>query len=440
MNAAVASVLPTTAPRKPAAAASPTSSSSTAGHGGFAAALAKAEPGDKQAGSTRLDDDAGLSESKSKKQSAGALIADEIPATADKYITMANGSPISADSRAIPTHVPAHAPPPSLVAMASAGGERADGSAQNAGDNVLNGTADPSAATPGRRPRAFWLDTPTSSASTGVTDDASPTTTAAGTATALPSGKAVLSLRAPGNLSMIEKRLPPSGPGTTAASIQAESGDAGMGEKIATGPLAGLDSHRDEQAQAGSPMPPVTAGPAGSGPADGSLITAMMGSFVAGSANDAMPAGPAPALVLSIDNPRWVTAMAGIVVRQAADKTTEATLKLHPRELGEVAIRIAVDGASVNVSFLSDSAQARTTLESALPQLRDMMSGSGLSLGEASVGQDRSARGRTENRENTQGRSETRGYAALAIEPPGSSRTAGAMLVAHRPGGIDLYA
>ena len=64
---------------------------------------------------------------------------------------------------------------------------------------------------------------------------------------------------------------------------------------------------------------------------------------------------------------------------------TEARLQLSPIELGKLAITIQTEGEETRVSFVVENSQARSTVESSLPRLRDMLEQSGLSLSDAEV-------------------------------------------------------
>lgn len=64
-----------------------------------------------------------------------------------------------------------------------------------------------------------------------------------------------------------------------------------------------------------------------------------------------------------------------------------AEIALNPLDLGPLEIRLDIQGQEATISFLADQAQTRESLEKALPQLRDMLSEQGLTLGETHVGQ-----------------------------------------------------
>ncbi len=93
--------------------------------------------------------------------------------------------------------------------------------------------------------------------------------------------------------------------------------------------------------------------------------------------------------MLSVDAPvldaEWSDAMPERVVWMAENNVRQAQIRLNPVELGPLQVRLAVEEQSVNVVFTANHAVTRAALESALPQLRDMLAESGLSLGEASV-------------------------------------------------------
>ena len=74
------------------------------------------------------------------------------------------------------------------------------------------------------------------------------------------------------------------------------------------------------------------------------------------------------------------------VIKQIADsmvspaqvhKSSQVVVALKPQHLGEVTIRVQVDGDKVTASFHAASSEVRAILESSLPQLRQEMSQQG---------------------------------------------------------------
>ncbi|MEQ9464002.1 MAG: flagellar hook-length control protein FliK [Haliea sp.] len=63
----------------------------------------------------------------------------------------------------------------------------------------------------------------------------------------------------------------------------------------------------------------------------------------------------------------------------------EATLQLHPADLGRLQVSITTDGDQARVLFVADSAAARDAIEQSLPRLREMLAQSGLQLAHSDV-------------------------------------------------------
>ena len=80
---------------------------------------------------------------------------------------------------------------------------------------------------------------------------------------------------------------------------------------------------------------------------------------------------------------------------------TEARLQLSPIELGRLAITIQTEGDETRVSFVVESSQARSAVESSLPRLRDMLEQSGLSLSDAEVTEKHPNEKDTEHKANS---------------------------------------
>ena len=79
--------------------------------------------------------------------------------------------------------------------------------------------------------------------------------------------------------------------------------------------------------------------------------------------------------------------MAGQVLILSSDKVRSATLRLSPEHLGPVEVHIDMQDSNVNVNFTAAHAETRAALEQALPQLRTVLAGAGLTLGQATVQQ-----------------------------------------------------
>lgn len=97
----------------------------------------------------------------------------------------------------------------------------------------------------------------------------------------------------------------------------------------------------------------------------------------------AVPAAALPPLAL--DDPDWSHSL-GERVSWATDAgLSEATIDLHPEELGPIRIRIETQDHQASVSFLAAHAATRELLSQSLPQLRELLNGQGLTMGRQQV-------------------------------------------------------
>ena len=107
------------------------------------------------------------------------------------------------------------------------------------------------------------------------------------------------------------------------------------------------------------------------------------------------PAQVERTVAVPVHDRHWPAAVATQVLILSNDKMQAATLRLSPEHLGPVEVRIDVQDANVNLNFSAAHADTRAALEQALPQLRAVLAGAGLTLGQATVQQQ--ARGESQN-------------------------------------------
>lgn len=118
------------------------------------------------------------------------------------------------------------------------------------------------------------------------------------------------------------------------------------------------------------------------------------------------PAGMA-AVNTPMHSPDWGQAMSQQVLLAAQGQQQFATLHLNPPQLGPLQVHLQLHDGQIQAQFVSPHAVVRQAVEAALPQLRDLFTGAGLSLMQTSVGTQGGQGGRQ------QARSE-RGSAGLA--------------------------
>jgi flagellar hook-length control protein FliK len=130
-------------------------------------------------------------------------------------------------------------------------------------------------------------------------------------------------------------------------------------------------------------------------------------------ASAASPAQVERSVAVPVHERHWPMALATQVLVLSNDKVQAATLRLSPEHLGPVEVRIDMQEANVNVSFSAAHAETRAALEQAMPQLRAVLAGAGLSLGQATVQQQ----GRRES-QNSNAPPRSGGTADEQIEAP----------------------
>lgn len=93
----------------------------------------------------------------------------------------------------------------------------------------------------------------------------------------------------------------------------------------------------------------------------------------------------------------WGDRIGERVVMMANNQLKTAEIRLTPAELGPVRVQVNVEDGAANITFQAQHALTREAIEQALPRLREMFAESGLSLGQASVGEQNVAGNRDGN-------------------------------------------
>lgn len=87
------------------------------------------------------------------------------------------------------------------------------------------------------------------------------------------------------------------------------------------------------------------------------------------------------------NSPDWAPALHQRVTWMVRDQLQNATLTINPPHLGQIEVRLQTDQyQQTSVQFLSNNADVRQVINDNLSSLREMMSQSGLQLGQADVG------------------------------------------------------
>jgi flagellar hook-length control protein FliK len=171
------------------------------------------------------------------------------------------------------------------------------------------------------------------------------------------------------------------------------------------------------------------------------------GMTASGAAASNLPASTSAAAVTisqPLGSPDWSGAFAHAVTQVAASELTEATLTLSPPELGAIEIELELDGEDMHIAFMSDNADVRSSVESGLPALAQLLEKQGLSLGSADVrsnqGSDRGSAGDERSASMASSAPSRRGSGVS--DPVTGEPTQGASRVQPRvaDGRVDLYA
>ncbi|HEY1328088.1 MAG TPA: flagellar hook-length control protein FliK [Casimicrobiaceae bacterium] len=83
--------------------------------------------------------------------------------------------------------------------------------------------------------------------------------------------------------------------------------------------------------------------------------------------------------------PGWQDETVAKLAHIVVTRNERAELRLDPAELGPVSIRVDMQGDHASMTIVAASPDTRSALEQSLPQLRDLLSSQGITLGQATV-------------------------------------------------------
>ncbi|MES1956493.1 flagellar hook-length control protein FliK [Salinisphaera hydrothermalis] len=140
----------------------------------------------------------------------------------------------------------------------------------------------------------------------------------------------------------------------------------------------------------------------------------------------------------------WNQALGQHTMRLVGSGQQLAQIQLHPRELGQINISVTVnDHNQAQIHFAAAHAHVRDAVEAALPQLRQSLAAGGLSLGQASVG-DQNSQAAFAGRDDQSGQRSGRPSAEIAaVTETSLDDTSAVSPVSRRAGpisGIDIFA
>jgi flagellar hook-length control protein FliK len=190
-----------------------------------------------------------------------------------------------------------------------------------------------------------------------------------------------------------------------------------------------------------------SAGPRAGGAQAGALPAAGVASPVlAGQA----PAAPVPATTpvattaigVPVGRPEWGSAVGERIGWLAGQRVQVAELQLTPAHLGPIEVRISLERDVATLSLAAAHAPVREALQASLPRLAEALAGSGLQLGQASVGTESFLGGGAQERGGGRGSHEASSPPAAPgrAETPMAAMRLQPLAAALARGGIDLFA
>lgn len=135
-------------------------------------------------------------------------------------------------------------------------------------------------------------------------------------------------------------------------------------------------------------------------------------------------------------SPDWGQAMNQQVLLAAQGQQQFATLHLNPPQLGPLEVHLQMHDGQIQAQFVSAHAVVRQAVEAALPQLRDVFAGAGLSLGQTSVG----TQGGQSDRQQARSQRGASGSNAIAdIAAGGAPGASAAQVLRWQQGLVNTY-
>lgn len=140
-----------------------------------------------------------------------------------------------------------------------------------------------------------------------------------------------------------------------------------------------------------------------------------------------------------LQNAAWGGAFGEKVVWLAKNEQQSAQISINPPQLGPMQISLSLNGDQASAVFTSAHAEVRQAIETAMPQLREMLSSAGITLGDTSVGAQLPQQQRETQQQFANGNRST-GENAILPADSGSDTLVGVMPIQRGRGLVDLFA
>lgn len=93
-----------------------------------------------------------------------------------------------------------------------------------------------------------------------------------------------------------------------------------------------------------------------------------------------------PDIRTPVQDPRWPQDFGEKIVWMARNDQQQAQLSLSPAHLGPLQITLNLEANKASAMFVAATPEVQQAIEDAMPRLREMLAGAGISLGQTSVG------------------------------------------------------
>lgn len=138
---------------------------------------------------------------------------------------------------------------------------------------------------------------------------------------------------------------------------------------------------------------------------------------------------------VNINKPEAAQELANKVQVMMNQKNMVADIRLDPPDLGQMQIKIALQGDSASVSMVVQSQAAREALEHNEPRLKELLEQQGIELGQSSVQQDSKG-----NKGESDGNNFASGKGSEAVDELAGDAEQGQVVTMNEPDGIDYFA
>jgi len=140
-----------------------------------------------------------------------------------------------------------------------------------------------------------------------------------------------------------------------------------------------------------------------------------------------------------LQNSAWAQDFNNHIVWMAKNDQQVAQINISPAQLGPVQITLNLNGDQASLSFASPHAEVRKAIEDAMPNLREMLSSTGISLGQSNVGAQLPQQQRESAAQFANGSRSTGENAILPADSRSGSTSSGLPIQRGR-GFVDLFA